>query len=270
MKLGLLATLGLSIALGLATDYSAKALPTELSGNQKREERVEQERLSPREQISLVSNAAARIAKTNLREHNRQNLEQNLETTGLKARLPANGFAPIGLGITQRNSDRPQPQFFPNLTVLLQFSSLAAANIYSPKTSVLPYGYIWPARGTITSGFGWGWGRMHNGIDVAAPIGTPIVAAAGGLVIAAEWHDGGYGNLVKIQHPDGSVTLYAHNQKILVCEGQAVAQGELIAEMGSTGYSTGPHLHFEVHLPEGEAVNPMAYLPGISLSARQK
>lgn len=255
MKLGLLASLGLSIALGVATDYSAKALPAELSGNQNSEERVEQERFSPRKQFSLASNVASRLAKTHFRQHNKQNLEQNLETTRL--------------GIIQRNSDRPQPQFLPNLAVLLQFPSLAAANIYSAKTPVLPSSYIWPARGTITSGFGWGWGRMHNGIDVAAPIGTPIVAAAGGLVIAAEWHDGGYGNLVKIQHPDGSVTLYAHNQKILVCEGQAVEQGELIAEMGSTGYSTGPHLHFEVHLPEGEAVNPMAYLPGISLSARQ-
>lgn len=122
-------------------------------------------------------------------------------------------------------------------------------------------GFIWPAQGMLTSGYGWRWGRMHKGIDIAAPVGTPIVAAAGGVVSYAGWNSGGYGNLVEIQHPDGSVTLYAHNSRILVQEGQRVSQGQRIADMGSTGYSTGPHLHFEIH-PSGQgAVNPMAYLP---------
>ncbi len=102
---------------------------------------------------------------------------------------------------------------------------------------------------------------MHRGIDVAAPTGTPIVAAAPGVVITAGWNSGGYGNLVEVQHADGSVTLYGHNDRILVREGQQVAQGQQIAEMGSTGYSTGPHCHFEVHLPGHGAVNPIAYLP---------
>jgi murein DD-endopeptidase MepM/ murein hydrolase activator NlpD len=122
-------------------------------------------------------------------------------------------------------------------------------------------GYIWPAQGVFTSGYGWRWGRMHKGIDIAAPIGTPVVAAAPGVVITAGWNDGGYGNLVEIQHPDGSITLYGHNDRVLVRVGQQVAQGEQIAEMGSTGFSTGPHSHFEVHLPGQGAVNPMAYLP---------
>lgn len=121
-------------------------------------------------------------------------------------------------------------------------------------------GYIWPARGVLTSGYGWRWGRMHKGIDIAAPIGTPVVAAAEGVVSYAGWNSGGYGYLVEIQHPDGSLTLYAHNNRILVREGQSVSQGEQIAEMGSTGYSTGPHSHFEIHLPGQGAVNPMAYL----------
>lgn len=122
-------------------------------------------------------------------------------------------------------------------------------------------GFIWPAQGMLTSGYGWRWGRMHKGIDIAAPVGTPIVAAAGGVVSYAGWNSGGYGNLVEIQHPDGTVTLYAHNSRILVQEGQRVSQGQRIADMGSTGYSTGPHLHFEIH-PSGQgAVNPMAYLP---------
>jgi murein DD-endopeptidase MepM/ murein hydrolase activator NlpD len=122
-------------------------------------------------------------------------------------------------------------------------------------------GYRWPAQGMLTSPYGWRWGRMHKGIDIAAPIGTPIVAAASGKVITAGWNDGGYGNLVEIKHADGSVTLYGHNNRILVKVGQQVAQGQQIAEMGSTGFSTGPHSHFEVHLPGQGAVNPVAYLP---------
>ncbi len=122
-------------------------------------------------------------------------------------------------------------------------------------------GYIWPTKGVLTSGYGWRWGRMHKGIDIAGPIGTPIVAAAEGEVISAGWNSGGYGNLVKVRHYDGSVTLYAHNSKIFVRRGQKVAKGQQIAAMGNTGYSTGPHLHFEIH-PRGErAANPMAFLP---------
>lgn len=122
-------------------------------------------------------------------------------------------------------------------------------------------GYMWPAKGVLSSPYGWRWGRMHRGIDIAAPVGTPIVAAAPGKVVTAGWNDGGYGNLVEVQHADGSVTLYAHNSRILVRVGQQVRQGQQIAEMGSTGFSTGPHSHFEVHLPGRGAVNPMAMLP---------
>jgi murein DD-endopeptidase MepM/ murein hydrolase activator NlpD len=138
--------------------------------------------------------------------------------------------------------------------------------LYSPE-QYLPEGerpfkgYIWPAKGVLTSGYGWRWGRMHKGIDIAAPVGTPIVAVADGEVISAGWNSGGYGNLVKLKHDDGSITLYAHNSKILVRRGQKVEQGQHIANMGSTGFSTGPHLHFEVH-PQGiKAVDPIAFLP---------
>ncbi|MER3477854.1 MAG: peptidase M23, partial [Leptolyngbya sp. ERB_1_2] len=122
-------------------------------------------------------------------------------------------------------------------------------------------GYMWPAKGMLTSPYGWRWGRMHKGIDIAAHVGTPIMAAASGKVITAGWNDGGYGNLVEVQHTDGSVTLYAHNSRLLVRVGQQVRQGQQIAEMGSTGFSTGPHSHFEVHLPGRGAVNPIALLP---------
>ncbi len=143
-----------------------------------------------------------------------------------------------------------------------QLPPLNGPDTYLPDSRAIFNGYIWPANGLLSSGYGWRWGRMHNGIDIAGPVGTPIFAAAAGVVTYAGWNSGGYGNLVEIEHPDGSFTIYAHNHRIVVQEGQEVDQGEQVAEMGSTGFSTGPHLHFEIH-PSGEgAVNPIAYLPG--------
>ncbi len=141
-----------------------------------------------------------------------------------------------------------------------QMPSIGASDSYLPQGKGAMKGYIWPAQGVFTSGYGWRWGRMHRGIDVAAPVGTPIVASAPGVVSYSGWNDGGYGYLVEIDHADGTMTRYAHNHRLLVSNGQQVAQGQQIAEMGSTGFSTGPHLHFEIHKPEG-VVNPVAYLP---------
>jgi len=149
-------------------------------------------------------------------------------------------------------------------TVSPDLPALSNPDSYLPDAAPVFNGYVWPARGVLTSGFGWRWGRMHKGIDVAAPIGTPVVAAAGGVVVTAGWNSGGYGNLVEIQHPDGSLTLYAHNNRLLVRPGQQVEQGQQIAEMGSTGFSTGPHVHFEIHPAGRGAVNPMAFLPSRS------
>ncbi|MBE9218972.1 peptidoglycan DD-metalloendopeptidase family protein [Dolichospermum flos-aquae] len=147
---------------------------------------------------------------------------------------------------------------------------LAAVDIYLPKTTEenpnfpsnsTPTSYIWPAKGVLTSGYGWRWGRMHRGIDIANSVGTPIYASSAGVVEKAGWNSGGYGNLVDIRHDDGSLTRYGHNSRILVQAGQRVQQGQTIAAMGSTGFSTGPHSHFEVH-PSGKgAVNPIAFLP---------
>lgn len=120
--------------------------------------------------------------------------------------------------------------------------------------------YIWPAEGTFTSGYGWRWGRMHKGIDIANNVGTPVVAAARGQVTFAGWHSGGYGYLVEITHEDGTLTRYAHNTTLLVREGQVVEQGQAISRMGSTGRSTGPHLHFEVLPPGQGAMNPLLFL----------
>ncbi|MGB0561373.1 MAG: peptidoglycan DD-metalloendopeptidase family protein [Spirulinaceae cyanobacterium] len=146
-------------------------------------------------------------------------------------------------------------------TVEPQIPPLLEQEQYLPEDAQTFNGYIWPARGTLTSGYGPRWGRMHRGIDIAAPTGTPIHAAAPGVVISAGWNSGGFGNLVEIRHPDGSKTLYAHNSRILVRKGDRVTQGQQIALMGSTGFSTGPHLHFEIHPAGRGAVNPTAFLP---------
>jgi murein DD-endopeptidase MepM/ murein hydrolase activator NlpD len=118
-------------------------------------------------------------------------------------------------------------------------------------------GFIWPVNGVVTSGFGWRWGRMHEGIDIVAPTGTSIRAAAAGTVIYAGYM-GGYGNIVIIDHGDGLSTAYAHQSAIYVGSG-SVSQGTVIGAVGSTGNSTGPHLHFEVRV-NGSAVDPMGYL----------
>ncbi len=118
-------------------------------------------------------------------------------------------------------------------------------------------GFIWPVNGVVTSGFGWRWGRMHEGIDIAASTGTSIRAVAAGTVIFAGYM-GGYGNLVIVDHGNGLSTAYAHQSAIYVGSG-SVSQGTVIGAVGSTGNSTGPHLHFEVRV-NGSAVDPMSYL----------
>ena len=124
----------------------------------------------------------------------------------------------------------------------------------------LSTGFIWPADGVFTSGFGWRWGRIHAGIDIAAPVGTPILAAASGVIEYATWSDGGYGNMIDIRHADGTITRYAHMNELYVKEGQTVGQGQMIGTMGSTGFSTGPHLHFEIRPNGGSAIDPMVFL----------
>jgi murein DD-endopeptidase MepM/ murein hydrolase activator NlpD len=122
-------------------------------------------------------------------------------------------------------------------------------------------GLLWPARGALTSGFGprrhpiFGVVRMHNGVDIAAPWGTPVRAAAPGTVLFAGWF-GGYGKLVVLDHGGGVTTLYGHLSSIGVAVGQRVRAGQVIGRVGSTGYSTGPHLHFEIRV-DGRPVDPL-------------
>ena len=119
-------------------------------------------------------------------------------------------------------------------------------------------GFIWPCDGVVVSGFGLRWGRMHEGVDIGCAYGTPNRAAASGTVIYSGWH-GGYGNLVVVDHGNGLSTAYAHASSLLVGIGQSVSQGDTVSLVGSTGNSSGPHLHFEVRV-NGQAVDPLFYL----------
>lgn len=104
---------------------------------------------------------------------------------------------------------------------------------------------VWPAKGELTSGYGRRWGRMHRGLDIAAPVGTPIRAAQDGRV-SFVGSKGGYGLTVEIRHGGRQRTRYAHQSEVMVARGARVRRGEVIGRIGTTGSSTGPHLHFEL------------------------
>ncbi|MFN7355830.1 MAG: peptidoglycan DD-metalloendopeptidase family protein [Pseudanabaena sp.] len=187
------------------------------------------------------------------------------------------GVQAVRVGQVDANTTRMVVEFSPYVTINPQQlklksrqpgkwsmqlpQNIAAIDLNSVSSFVLPI-----TGAVISSGFGWrvhpvtGEKRMHKGVDFAAPTGTPIFAAADGVVTDAGWTNGGYGNIVELRHSDGSVTLYAHTSRVYVSKGQVVNRGQAIAEVGTTGRSTGPHLHFEVQ-PDGKnAVDPMDYL----------
>ncbi len=121
--------------------------------------------------------------------------------------------------------------------------------------------FIWPVDGPVVSGFGMRWGRMHEGIDIAVPAGTPIRAAAAGTVVLlqSEAESGGYGNFTCLDHGGGLQTCYAHQSSFAVSSGQSVSQGDLIGYVGCTGHCFGDHLHFEVRIG-GAPTDPLGYL----------
>jgi murein DD-endopeptidase MepM/ murein hydrolase activator NlpD len=119
-------------------------------------------------------------------------------------------------------------------------------------------GYVWPVNGPVVSPFGQRWGRLHAGVDIAVPAGTPIRAAASGSVAMAGWM-GGYGQYTCVQHGGGVATCYAHQSSIGVGTGASVKQGQVIGSVGCTGHCFGDHLHFEVRVG-GSPVDPMGYL----------
>ena len=138
-------------------------------------------------------------------------------------------------------------------------NAAAGATAVAPQGSTQFNGYNWPTQGRISSRFGPRWGRHHGGLDIAAPTGTKVGASAPGVVTSAG-RSGGYGNMVEIKHADGSRTRYAHLSQINVRPGQQVGANQRIGAVGSTGNSTGPHLHFEIRKPGQGAVDPLRYL----------
>jgi len=126
--------------------------------------------------------------------------------------------------------------------------------------------FLLPARGLFTSGFGYRWGALHDGIDLAGPIGTPIYAASDGIVKEAGPTNSGYGAWVLIRHYDGTVTRYGHINSWNVQVGQQVFAGDQIATIGNRGNSTGPHLHFSVLLGGTNATDPVAWLSARGVS----
>jgi len=119
--------------------------------------------------------------------------------------------------------------------------------------------FIMPTSGTLSSPYGRRWGKMHHGIDLAASTGTAIYASDSGIVLESEYQNNGYGNIVKIDHQNGYVTYYAHCSELYVSAGDKVTKGDKIATVGSTGRSTGPHLHFEIRKDEASQ-NPYNYI----------
>ncbi len=132
------------------------------------------------------------------------------------------------------------------------------SNLQEPSRGILGK-FAWPLMGTITSGYGWRKSGFHHGLDIAAELGTPIRAAASGKVIFAGKKPV-YGNMIILEHADGKRTVYAHAQKLLAEEEEKVKSGQIIATVGVTGNSTGPHLHFEVRATANETENPLGLL----------
>ena len=142
--------------------------------------------------------------------------------------------------------------------IITEENVIESINITEPVTQVELVGtkdlppsvgtgkFIAPTSGTLTSSFGRRWGRSHTGIDVGAKTGTPIYASDNGIVVESEYRSNGYGNIVKIDHQNGFITYYAHCSELYANAGDVVAKGDLIAAVGNTGRSTGPHLHFEI------------------------
>lgn len=151
----------------------------------------------------------------------------------------------------------------PVKTVTVARTSTASVSNSTANTSstVVPLGITLnkPVSGTISSRYGKRWGTMHKGLDIAAPYGTPVKAAAAGTVTQAGWNSGGYGYLVVISHGNGVETYYGHCSSIAVTKGEKVSAGEVISYVGSTGDSTGNHLHFEIRV-NGVTQNPENYV----------
>lgn len=178
-------------------------------------------------------------------------------------RTPVPGAAPANRGV-QLVSVRPAANAAVHAEELARGVAYAAERAEREARLQRPL-FVIPTKGLFTSGFGYRWGALHAGIDLAAPIGTPIYAASDGVVIDAG-PTAGYGAWVKLRHSDGTVTLYGHCNTWDVQIGQRVFAGDQIATVGNRGNSTGPHLHFEVLLGGTNRTDPVPWLAARGIS----
>lgn len=205
--------------------------------------------------VSTAGATGAAVAHTSSSE------EPAIALASDSATLPENVSAPQILAIAEF---KPAVNLADQLTKAIEYAGERAEadkEARKPKVSVAK-----PAEGAFTSGFGPRWGTFHAGIDIANAVGTPILAVMDGTVIDSG-PASGYGNWIRIQHNDGSISVYGHMETLNVAVGELVKAGQVIAGMGNRGFSTGSHLHFEIH-PNGQgAVDPAAWLSsrGISL-----
>lgn len=161
--------------------------------------------------------------------------------------------------VTKINGEVTEENIIEEKVIKEPVNQIQRVGTKEPPPSVGTGKFVMPTSGTLTSNYGSRWGRKHAGIDVGAKTGTPIYAADNGIVTEAQYKNNGYGNFISIDHGNGFVTYYAHCSEIKISKGDVVAKGDLIATVGSTGRSTGPHLHFEIRL-DGETQNPLNYV----------
>ncbi len=214
-----------------------------------------------------VQQARTTVTRRKIRVVTRTVAVRTAQTRLVRDRLVAREHALAGARSQKQETlaavEESKQDYLDEVNSLLAVSAQLASRIQSSQSGSVPVqpsgsGFIWPVSGPVTSPFGWRWGRMHEGIDIAVSSGTPVHASASGRVIYAGWM-GGYGNLVVIDHGGGIATAYGHNTSIVVGTGSGVSQGQVVAYSGSTGHSTGPHVHFEVRV-NGSPVDPMGYL----------
>ena len=186
---------------------------------------------------------------------NTSSLYKNEQTVKSKG---SNGQKDVVAEITRNNGIEVSRTEISSSVLAQPVSQVVLVGTKDPPPLIGTGTLIYPIRGRLTSRYGTRWGRMHSGIDLAAPIGTDIKAADGGKVIFAGYN-GSLGYMVEIDHGGGRVTLYGHCSKLFVKKGDKVYQGQHIADVGNTGRSTGPHVHFEVHI-NGKTKNPLNYL----------
>ncbi|MBA2730923.1 MAG: M23 family metallopeptidase [Euzebyaceae bacterium] len=243
-----------SVQRVMSTQTAVDAQRIQLRVEQEALQRVAAEQRQVAAEAEVIrDNRAVVLAASSSRVNSLQTRETHLEAEGRRIAALARRAQRMAA------ASRSWPSATSTATATAGDTTSAATGSATTSTDVGTAGWTWPAGGTVTSEFGYRWGRLHAGLDIGAPEGSPIWAARAGTVTFAGAM-GGYGNLVLLDHGGGVSTAYAHQSSIMVSAGASVSAGQQIGQVGSTGNSTGPHLHFETRIG-GSPQNPRSYLP---------